>query len=405
MDYMQMDMEVLLDTPFTHSPEPRYARAGKRVCMEGRAMDRFAIPGSAEGGMAGRARGLGFPKPVFYSGIVNTESRAERICKRPISKTPYRVLDAPSVLNDYYLNVLDWSRTNVIALGLGEYVYLWNAETKKASLLTSVDEDQYISSVSYSREGALAVGISTGRVEVYDIEKGALVRGMGTRNSRIPALSWGSSMLSAGGRDGSIFNHDVRAEEDHVSSFLMHSQEVCGLRWNPEGDYLASGSNDNTVGVWKLGSTRPKEKLSLHTAAVRALAWCPWKRGILCTGGGSKDKTIKSWDVEKGELLTSTDTGSQVCGIIFSERYKELISTHGYADNDIRVWRFCNMRKIGSMNGHDDRVLYNSLSPDGSTLATCAADENLNFWKLFESKQSSGRSLDSAASSINSVFR
>ena len=39
-------------------------------------------------------------------------------------------------------------------------------------------------------------------------------------------------------------------QKDCVIKFQSHCQEVCGLKWCPNGRYLASGSNDNTVCVW-----------------------------------------------------------------------------------------------------------------------------------------------------------
>src|SRR5262245_18998700 len=46
--------------------------------------------------------------------------------KRTISTTAAQTLDAPNLVNDYYLNLLDWSVANMVSLGLGSSVYLWN---------------------------------------------------------------------------------------------------------------------------------------------------------------------------------------------------------------------------------------------------------------------------------------
>ena len=43
-------------------------------------------------------------------------------------QVPERILDAPDIVNDYYLNLLDWSTNNLLAVALGAHVYLWNAE-------------------------------------------------------------------------------------------------------------------------------------------------------------------------------------------------------------------------------------------------------------------------------------
>ena len=48
---------------------------------------------------------------------------------RKISKIPFKVLDAPELQDDFYLNLLDWSSQNLLAVGLGTAVYLWSACT------------------------------------------------------------------------------------------------------------------------------------------------------------------------------------------------------------------------------------------------------------------------------------
>ena len=47
--------------------------------------------------------------------------------------TLLQVLDAPSLQDDFYLNLVDWSSQNVLAVGLGTCVYLWSASNSKVS--------------------------------------------------------------------------------------------------------------------------------------------------------------------------------------------------------------------------------------------------------------------------------
>ncbi len=72
----------------------------------------------------------------------------------------------------------------------------------------------------------------------------------------------------------------------------MHEQEICGLKWSPDGTQLASGGNDNMLCVWELGAEAPKMQRSEHTAAVKALAWCPWQNNLLASGGGTSDRKV-----------------------------------------------------------------------------------------------------------------
>lgn len=44
------------------------------------------------------------------------------------------MLDAPALQDDFYLNLIDWSSTNILAVGLGSCVYLWSASTSRVRL-------------------------------------------------------------------------------------------------------------------------------------------------------------------------------------------------------------------------------------------------------------------------------
>ncbi len=55
--------------------------------------------------------------------------------QRLISKIPFKVLDAPSLKDDFYLNLVDWSSQDVLAVGLGSCIYLWSSKTGKVNKL------------------------------------------------------------------------------------------------------------------------------------------------------------------------------------------------------------------------------------------------------------------------------
>lgn len=60
--------------------------------------------------------------------------RSPRKATRKISRIPFKVLDAPELQDDFYLNLVDWSAQNVLAVGLGSCVYLWSACTSQVSI-------------------------------------------------------------------------------------------------------------------------------------------------------------------------------------------------------------------------------------------------------------------------------
>ncbi len=106
---------------------------------------------------------------------------------RWLSKTPFKVLDAPELAvrdcvengvrragctdedsreqDDFYLNLVSWSSTNVLGVGLASCVYLWSAHTSKVTKLC--DLGATVNGVEGGLQGDVATGLEwTNRVSV-----------------------------------------------------------------------------------------------------------------------------------------------------------------------------------------------------------------------------------------------
>lgn len=314
---------------------------------------------------------------------------------RTILKVPYRVLDAPELSDDFYLNLVDWGLQDMLAVGLGESVYLWDGLTQSVERLCTLEDKDKVTSLSWIGAGThLAVGTHSGQVKIWDATKISCIRTMTGHTQRVSSLAWNEHILSSGSRDRKIYNRDVRDPSHFINCFESHKQEVCGLKWNVEENKLASGGNDNKLFIWDGLNSTPLHQFSEHNAAVKAISWSPHQRGILASGGGTADKTIKIWNTLTGTRINNVDTGSQVCNLVWSKNSNEIVSTHGFSRNQIIVWKYPNLQQIAQLTGHTYRVLYLSLSPDGETIVTGAGDETLRFWNVFE-KNRNDRPLSS----------
>nr|XP_018905377.1 PREDICTED: cell division cycle protein 20 homolog [Bemisia tabaci] len=328
------------------------------------------------------------PLKVLYS--QSKTPMSAKATSRYIPHAPDRILDAPEIVDDYYLNLIDWSSTNILAVALGNSVYLWNAATGNIDQLLELEGQDYVSSLNWIQEGnLLAVGTSLGCVQLWDATQNKRLRLMDGHAQRVASLSWNTFILSSGSRTGQIIHHDVRQREHQVALLSSHTQEVCGLKWSPDGKYLASGGNDNMLYIWSgipgqaSYQTTPLYSLSAHQAAVKALAWCPWAPHILASGGGTADRHIRFWNCNIGSCFNSIDTKSQVCGILWSSAFKEIISGHGFANNQLIIWKYPSMAKVAELTGHTARVLHLAMSPDNTTVLSAGADETLRLWKCF----------------------
>ena len=317
--------------------------------------------------------------------------------QRKISQKPYKELITSNLIDDFYLNLLDWSSKDQIAVGCTTSVILWNNNKTQSEILLNypcrnLEEsenvvEKYVSSLIWSNEGdKLAVGHSLGCVEIYDINKKKLISNYSGHKGRVGVVSWNGNIISSGSKDCNIITRDIRCKnnnENIIVKFVGHSQEVCGLKWSFDGSQLASGGNDNNLMIWNLHSTKPIMCNNSHLAAVKAIAWSPHQHNILVSGGGTADRTIRFWNTTTFENILKYDTGSQVCNLVFSKTSNELISTHGFSLNQINVWKLPNLQKTATLIGHTFRVLYLGLSPNGQNIVTGAGDQTLKFWNVF----------------------
>ncbi|CAD8075276.1 unnamed protein product [Paramecium sonneborni] len=325
-------------------------------------------------------------------------NKQQEIPKRKIDTQPIKVLDAPGLEDDFYQDTLHWGKNNVIVIGLQRCVYLYNVDTLKVFKLTEPFNNQinpiYYTSLQWNTNGQiLGMGSYDGQLKLWDYNKNTYIGCINQSTKRISTINWANSNIFAyGSKDKTINICDIRVANYQVFELHGHTQEVCGITFDGNELQLASGGNDNKVFIWQLrgGNTNADNQyisweIKSHKAAIRALAWNPNSSGILATGGGNQDKTIKIHSSLTNQLITSINCDSQVCKLRFSKIINEFVSTHGYEKNQICLWQYPTIKKIHQLEGHSERVLYLSASPDESTILTGSGDETLKFWKIYPS--------------------
>ena len=107
----------------------------------------------------------------------------------------------------------------------------------------------------------------------------------------------------------------------------------------------------------------------------QALAWCPWQSNLLVSGAGTADRHLRFWNASSGVCVNSIDTNSQVCAVQWSMHKRELVSSHGFSQNQLTVWSYPSLTKVTELYGHSQRVLGLAQSPDGQTICSVSPDE------------------------------
>lgn len=339
----------------------------------------------------------------YFNMVVNEDdsfSFDDFIKTTTIKSSPIKVLDAPGLRDDYYLHLLDWSKDDILAVGLRNTIYFWENKTGKVTEVASFNN---LCSLAWlEKNHLLSIGLLDGQVIIFDVIKMKEVISYKKHQYRVGVIAKinnNENSFSSGSLDSNIITYDLRYRS-LSTRFKGHKQEVCGLKWSPDGKTLASGGNDNKLLLWTLNSNRPCHEFNKHTSAIRALDWSHRKYNMLCSGGGIQDRMMYFWNCSNMTFIDFIETSSQVCNLAFSKFTNELVSTHGFSDNSICVWNMNKKKKIAQLDGHWNRVLYMAYSPFGKTIVTGSADETLRFWDVFKHGNSS---IDLDLNNINNA--
>jgi len=87
-----------------------------------------------------------------FTSLLNSYKNISTEPERKFSKIPFKILDAPGLMDDFYLNLVDWSNENDLVVGLHNSVFIWSANRSRVQKLTEYGDDNYVSSVSWNQK-------------------------------------------------------------------------------------------------------------------------------------------------------------------------------------------------------------------------------------------------------------
>ena len=165
---------------------------------------------------------------TIHAPLINSsnENCYESVKPRKIPQNPYKIFEAPGLCDDFYLNLVDWSPQNVLAVALESQVIVWNATTSQTKRLCNLGDHDQVTSLSWSNNGNyLSVGTRSGKVDIWDISVGEKVRTMGGHDARVSSLAWNNNMqsvMASGSKDKTILVRDLRQQTNGYMRLMEH---------------------------------------------------------------------------------------------------------------------------------------------------------------------------------------
>ena len=180
-----------------------------------------------------------------------------------------------------------------------------------------------------------------------------------------------------------------------------HLNSICAVTVTPDGKRIISGSRDKTIRIWDLESGAPIGKpIEGHSNYVTAIAVTPDGKRII---SGSYDNTIRVWDLETGTQIGKTIEGHRcvVSSVVITPDGKHIIS--GSWDNTIRVWDLHNGLPIGNpIIGHKFSVYAVAVTPDGKYVISGSGDKTIRIWDL-ETGNQLGEPIEEHLNTVSTV--
>ncbi|CAB1348926.1 unnamed protein product, partial [Coregonus sp. 'balchen'] len=226
-------------------------------------------------------------------------------------------------------------------------IKVWDYETGDFERTLKGHTDS-VQDISFDQTGKLLASCSADMtIKLWDFQGFECIR---TMHAIMPN---GDHIVSAS-RDKTIKMWEV-ATGYCVKTFTGHREWVRMVRPNQDGTLIASCSNDQTVRVWVVASKECKAELREHEHVVECISWAPESAHptiLEATGSeskksgkpgpfllsGSRDKTIKMWDVSIGMCLMT------------------LFILSCADDKTLRIWDYKNKRCMKTLSAHEHFV-------------------------------------------------
>ncbi|XP_033222303.1 lissencephaly-1 homolog isoform X2 [Belonocnema kinseyi] len=302
--------------------------------------------------------------------------------------------DMPGEVERKYGGLLEKKWTSVIRL----QKKVWDFESGEFERTLKGHTDS-VQDIAFDATGKLLVSCSSDMsIKLWDFSQSfSCIKTMHGHDHNVASVTFmpqGDFIVSAS-RDKTIKIWEV-ATGYCVKTLIGHREWVRMARISPCGELIASCSNDQTVRIWSVANKETKVELRDHDHVVECIAWAPdcARAPINAAAGadnkgahegpflasGSRDKSIRVWDVGAGVcLFTLIGHDNWVRSIVFHPGGKFIVSASD--DKTLRVWDIRNKRAMKTLEAHVHFCTSVDFHRSHPYVVTGSVDQSIKVWE------------------------